>query len=664
MAFRSSESPSPAELPPPTVSGDQIIESWSHVFGFPVLAIALVLVLVQLPVMQNLKAYALTNQDFNPVHFARLFLSHDIPESDDCEVGPRRDLFVFSTAYFWLPLIGHGLGLPLETTIFLHGLFGPALFFLAMYLLSVSIFHDREAAIFSSLAFFLGRFAWFRLNIGYPLLLLESYYYNDLNHIFVIGALTMLVRGNSGMAVGITSALVFFNPTYAINLAVPVFLFSILQSGWNSNRKKILLHLSLFSMAVGLDYLLLSGIRPDFHPAPVAARNLAIMTYGHIAPHARFIGLFLTAHVILLGSLCFAHFCPQPQGAETVGNRRTSIQAVLISHVWMLLLYVLLFSFSPSLFVMISPSKMLMISAIFTWVFVGQAVFMFLTIGGFRRWISLLAIALATFSLAGSHHRMFLLVLLGIFGGRMIDRFCSFPENSRPQGARPAHILLLAILPLIGVLLETRWLKAGCFEVPQSFLQVQEWIRAQTPPNALFVPYRAKTITRNPFGIGGNFPFRTYSRRGTVAFGMGRNVYFDSLRRHLNEDFLLRASGEPGWDDLLEKMNQALKEDSLQFLWGISCHPDQNLFGPSGALQLFSDTVERSRTRLNALDLPMFDAFARLVGATHILVCKDPWIEPPPACIYSNDFFAVLPVSQPSGQVPAETTNSRKGKIE
>jgi len=334
-------------------------------------------VLLNIPILFHPYGYILTAQDYNPVHFVQMYWHNDIPAFDDSEVGENRSRLVFGTAYFWLPMLLAKLGIPLETTVIFHGLFGLPLLLASIYVISYTLFRNANLAGMTAAAFPLFHFSAFGVNLGYQILFQQTYYYNDFNLVFTGWALASAVGNRLVGAAAWCAVLVLFNPTAGINLVIVLFIFGLLTrwqtivTGIIKHNIDLIMAAALVVAAITVSYVLLLFAAPSHPNAPREARDFAIQAYGHITPHIYDGILYLYAQLTLSILLVYAVWTEVRVGSIVGLSLAVAMMLALVVMGWFI--YFLTIVLSPLLLVLLSPSKILIIAAIYTFIYAMHA---------------------------------------------------------------------------------------------------------------------------------------------------------------------------------------------------------------------------------------------------------------------------------------------------
>lgn len=620
----------------------------------PGLAIVLAVVLLsRIPFLLDIHAITLLNQDTNAEHFGRLFLNHDIPERDDSEVGENARTFSLVSVYFWLPLAFFQLGIPFEFLAGLHLLFVLPLATLGIYRLSISIFGDRHIAVLGILVFLVGDFLFFRLNLGYPLLLNRAHYYGDINVVPILFSLSaMLDRRHLASSVWI-ALLAICNPTSAVSLTACYLMFIILSGDLGRRTPGIMLSFVIIASAALLSYVFVKLAMPIQIPAPEAARELAILGNAHFHPHISNPVTFLLAQAIFVCGLSYAIFVERRADRMSThavqGSRpycmSVAMLALYISYGWGA--YWILFVTSPALALVFAPAKVFVIVALFLCPYLGHALY--------RSWQrlpmwTLVAVALLVLGFESKllwTGRYLLVIAIFCFAVTVVSRYL---PRAIERGQREHYRSLLFAALFLVLVSDFGWnatkiFRSGEVAVARAFYDIQLQIKDKTPASAFFIPFRYAGTTANPFGSFRNWPFRTYSRRGANLFWLaGRNIYYNSARRHALEVSSYAAFGVDLWDSAIAKARAERQANAFLYFTGIHIDGWRPRAESSPIWSTLAEPYDMLQRKVAAMNLDEFKIVAKALGATHILVSRDPGMGPELNGMLGNEYFAVVPV--------------------
>lgn len=645
--------------------------------------IFLVATLLQAPKLFHIKEYVLLSQDYNPIHFGHLYYENDIPDADDSEVGENRRTFSLSSANFWIPLIFYKLGIPFEFFVGLHLLLGFPSLLACLYFLSIVLFKDKLFGIFSSLLFCLNEFWIFKLNIGYPILFFRGYYYNDITYTFLILSILFILKNKYQYAGLFSIITMLFNVTLGINI-VGLFLFHLVMTKrlWKIERNT--LHaLILILIGIVLSFFMIKMSTPINNPAPEQAREFAILAYSHIAPHIQNPLKYFKATAFLLIMIIYAYSFERHIRLRIKGYICKEFQemsrTVLLFFIFQgLFAYWVLYINIPNLFIMISPSKTYILCTFYISIYVAYSIYDTFSLS---KWIALFFIVIALFNLTSFTRgypadRMWYiastimainLIFYLFHKNTPVKRQISTPGQVRkaflmrfPHVARPfvdaewarvcRHTLILAfgiIFCFIHIANKAEKLyNRSKLKVAESFYDIQLQINNKIEKNAIFVPYRLPETNINFYGPFGNWALRTYSRRGALNISsVGRNAYFNSMERHLNEEKFYMAAGIDLWKDIQKESMDYKKSDKLLFYTGISLYPSLRISNSTPLWDILTNKTNRMEKYMNSLNLDGFIGYARKIGATHVIVSKDPGIEIAGyPVILGNAYFSVIKI--------------------
>lgn len=620
----------------------------------PGLAIVLAVILLsRIPFLLDIHAITLLNQDTNAEHFGRLFLNHDIPVQDDSEVGENARTFSLVSIYFWLPLAFFRLGVPFEFLAGLHLLFVLPLAALGIYRLSMSIFGDRHIAVLGMLVFLFGDFLFFRLNLGYPLLLNRAHYYSDGNVVPILFALSaMLDRRHLASSVWI-ALLALCNPTSAVSLTACYLMFMILSGDLGRKTPGIMLSFVIIASGALLSFVFVRLAMPIQFPAPEAARDLAILGNAHFHPHISNPVTFLLAQATFACGMSYAIFVERR--ADRISTHAVQSSRSYCMSVAMLALYIsfgwgaywILFVTSPTLALVFAPAKAFVIVALFLCPYLGHALY--------RAWqrLPMWTVVAVAFLVLGFEFNL-------IWTGRyllVIATFCvaltvasRYLPRAIDDGRKGRYRSLLFAALFLVLVSDFGWnatkiFRSGEVAVARAFYDIQLQIREKTPASAFFVPFRYAGTTTNPFGAFRNWPFRTYSRRGANLFWLaGRNIYYNSARRHALEVSSYAAFGIDLWDSVITKARTERQANALLYFTGIHIDGWRPRAESCAIWSTLVEPYDMLKRKVAAMNLDEFRIAAEALGATHILVSRDPGMGPKLNGMLGNEYFVVVPV--------------------
>ncbi|MBR1270659.1 hypothetical protein JQ629_24600 [Bradyrhizobium sp. AUGA SZCCT0222] len=610
-----------------------------------ILVVLMFVVLLQIPAAVNLKSYILTGQDFNPVNFGQLFLHSDLPAADDVEIGENARTMSFSSLYMWMPLALHYVGLPLESGVLVHALFGLPLLLFGIYFLSFSLFRSSHAAALTALLFPAGNFGLFMTNVGYPILYKNGFYYGDFNHAFAAFALGFLIRGQIIRAAIPLALVLLINPTYGINVA-EIFGMTILFSWRKMLTKETAVALTIVCLSILGAYIQIRASSPVIAPAPFEARRFAIEAYGHITGHIYDLRQYLLGQVTLVLILSFAVL---REWRQKDSNNLVVAAAVLASFiVFGIVFYFLLFALAPEIFILLSPSKMSMIVSLWAACYAGYGLLEVFRSLSAPRLIAACIIPLAYF--LGREGQYWSIWAASIWCSACAFLFAGTRTTQPDNHTLKAFCFVsISCALLIHLSLSTAWISnRGFFDVRDALLDIEIRASKVLPSDAMILPFRDAPPSINPYGMFANFPFRTYSRRGAVPWVVGRNAYFNSARRHeLEEKVFQAATGRPLWQSILQQSEEMKVNAPAAYYFGLRYSDARLVLGTAGAWTIYQEHVDRMISAVNKMTPDEFRFFAGRAGANYILICKAPGAVATPAAITENAYFALIKVPNP-----------------
>ncbi len=610
----------------------------------------------RVPFLANLHAVLLLNQDFNPEHFGHLFFENDIPAADDSEAGENAGTFSLVSIYYWLPLLAYRIGVPFQFFSGLHALLALPLLSFGIYRLTLALFGNPKIACLAVLVFLFKDFALFRLNLGYPILLNSTIYQSDPAYIFVLFSISAILEKRQMMAASWIAMLGLLNPTSAATLGACYVLYLGFSGELRPMSRKTFISLLIIGFAAFVAFVCVTAATPLRNPAPEAARGLAILGNSHLNPHISMPAIFLAVQCLIFAGLIFTIFVERSLAASQIEtDRRTcarqlgyALFAAYLIFGWCG--YWLLYVMSPALLVMVAPAKIFMVAAIYLAPYVAYALYWVgnrypigtVTAVGFgvvfvdKTWLVWLRTADA--SIVGG----LLLCLLIVVLGALMARY------TRLERRQASSMWLYAVITLF--LYDfgqsaTRIFRSGDVAVGNAFYQIQLQIKKQTPSDSIFVPYRYPGTLSNPYGPFRNWPFRTYSRRGGFGFwAVGRNIYFNSARRHELESAGFAAFGVDFWDSVLGEADAAKRRDPLFYYTGIRTDGGMPRLEATPVWTILAKPYDALQETVSKMTLDEFKKRSAALGASHVIVSRDRGAGTELHGLLENDYFVVLPV--------------------
>lgn|GEM_PF-6278507 len=611
----------------------------------PIILVLACLLAVRLPLLAHIPEYILLDQDYNPLHFGQLFWGQDWPALDDHEVGENARTLALSNAYYLLPTLLFKLGLPFGFWAGLQLLVGLPALLLGLYRLSYVLFGNPLLAALTALHFHVALWL-FRLNVGYPLHFDQMLYSGDLNHIPASFFLAFLLAGRYARAGGTVLVLACLNPTYGFN----GFLILAAVVGWLAVKKRSLDRASLTALllagaGLAAAWVMVSLATPVQAPVGQAVRDFSIRTYGHLVPHIFTrdwaVSMFFLAALLGLALAWERYFRPRTgdPGPAEVGTILNLLAALFILHG--LLLYLLLYRYQPRLLILLTPSKIC-----FFLIFVANAYLCRALYAGLSKPPpgSLLVVPYLFFllyfgGLEGPAAAAVLLLSLVLLSAGLL--------KPHPSPTWTGQAPWLAVSALVLLTAWSAWatiypLGEDRFKYARAFLDIQLKIKAALDRDSILVPYRLPEAD-NPYGPFTSFAMRTYSRRGALIFwSLGRNAYFNSRRRLEMEEAAFGPAGIKVWEEILAQAGEAKQEDPLLYYFGLRTRPCCSISKSTPPWRILLDKIQRLKSYLDGLTLPGYLDYARRLGASHVLVCRDPGQEVGGEVVVQNPSFAVV----------------------
>ncbi len=476
---------------------------------------------------------------------------------------------------------------------------------------------------------------------------LRSYYYGDFNHAFAAFALAFLVRGQLARGAAFVAIIVLINPTYGVNVVDIFGVFALIRRGPKLTRENFVAASIIATSLVGA-YIQIKLSTPISNPVPVAERRFAIESYGHIDGHIYDLSRFLIAQSVLVLILIFAVLRESRARSFTINHNLFVALAVLISYLGFgLFLYFLLYAAYPELFIALASSKMSMIVSLWAVCYVGFGLFEILRRHSVSRLVAAIIISYIFY------HFEKIDQYFGYWFASVASAVCAFffIDERETDDFNTSHREILLGAVLVGLLVSlagsTAWISnRNYFAASEALLDIEKRSVSVLPANAMVLPFRAAKSSANPYGMFTNFPFRTYSRHGAVTWVVGRNAYFNSMRRHeLEEKIYQAATGEPLWAPMLKRAAEMMAADPAHYYFGLNFAESRVTLGTAGAWQIYMDQVGKMITAVNSMNLSEFTAFARRAGANHILICKDPREGEISPAVLQNRYFALVKIA-------------------
>jgi hypothetical protein len=130
-----------------------------------------------------------------------------------------------------------------------------------------------------------------------------------------------------------------------------------------------------------------------------------------------------------------------------------------------------------------------------------------------------------------------------------------------------------------------------------------------------------------------------------IFWSLGRNAYFNSQERLKIEERCYRAAGIDVWNDTIAKLEKAKQENWLLYYLGISLKPSFKIAKSTSVWSVTEEDYNKLRDFVKNATLADFADYGRRIGATDILICKDPEQKVPwTHIVLENKYFAVLKI--------------------
>lgn len=616
--------------------------------------IFLFLILIRIPLLFYVHNYTLLGQDINLTNLGLLFWHNDLPSIDTLSVGENRNYLCLSNAYFLIPVMLYKIGIPFEFFIGLHILFGMPLLLLGIYVLSYTLFRDKWAASFSALYFHFGNWL-FLLNNGYPFPFDGGVYYGDINYIFVVFFLVFLFQKRyrlAGMSSFILSSL---NPTFGFNSSFILFVYSVFKL--YQSRK---LHDSFYGSIIAFFGLITSFIMvklatPIYAPVSVLIRDFCIQASSHIVIHAHDTWRYMIDMSIIFGLMYCVYIFERRYREKTIIKEKephfielTKMFAIIFV-VYSVGVYFLLYISSPSLFIMVSPSKSIMIFCYFVSVYFAFILYSVILSRNIIALLIILLVIILLFNHLGKSGNGAPLVLLQIF--LFIIGFVIFYYKNNIYQISPSILqkVVIFILVLYSGWTTTSIIFSERMRYSSALYDIELKIKDKLPKEAIMVPYFMQK-SHDPDYIkyySKVSPLRTYSRRGAIIYHeWGRNEYFNSQAVFQSETKNFKEAGIDLWGEIIEDASQAKRDNSLLYYTGISLNPCCSIARVISPIKIADDKSTRLNKYIDSLDIKGFMDYGHRIGATHIIIQRDPNMKIPLniPIIVENSYFVVYKI--------------------
>jgi hypothetical protein len=620
-----------------------------HRFFLSVMAVLAVANVLRAPFYRE---FMLLASDWNAVNIVQMASGKEMSPLDDFEAGHWRDHIVLTTAYFWGPFLLSKIGIPADTAVILHEVFGPLLLLVGLYYLSLVLFGNREVAALTA-ALFLFCDAWiFKLNVGYPILFGYAHYYNDMNHVFAVFALAFLLDRKpipAGIAAGL---LAMGNVTHGF--AVTLILLGYIAVGLRRDpglNSKTIGALVIAGTGLLVSFLLIKVAGPQGEASPPEARTAAIRSYGHLAIHAQNPLLYLKAMAVIAAGLAYvvffeAYVRQRLMGACNARFLRFAIVGAGITLLFGLGTYWLTYIIWPEAFVILSPAKPLMVLCIYLSAYVSAALFHVISRHPLAAVTVLAAFVLNHVFNKAALDMYWVLAVASLAASALLATRARW----RKKDLAVSQWLLLPILalPIADVVYRrTKPFTSGRVALAAELIEISRKVNTYTQPEALIVPYRVRGTRKNFMGPFQNLALRTYSRRGYYAFwSVGRNTYFDSMVRHNREERAFEAAGLDLWQDGIRQLRDSREKDAFAYFTGVQVRLDSTpaiRFRFAGPAEVW---IAKRRQLIRFVDEStptQFAEYARRLGATHLIVSRDAGMKVPwPSIVAETKHFALV----------------------
>lgn len=627
---------------PPPQSG-----AWREALGKHSLFAAMLglMLLVGLWRALNAPEFMLQFSDFNAVKVPALFWERNLPALDDFEVGHLRYHLALSSIYYSVPLLLSRLGVPGEAFVVAHLLLGQTFLLCALYHLGRTLFADARAAAFCAAGFFFNSYWLFIPNLGYQIFFDLWPYHNDLCHPLNLLLISYLLRGRFLPAAACAALATGLNVTTGLSAGLLLGGCLVLEpqhsaGAWRQRLVALAVGAAGLAYAVGMVLLLPKGV-----PAPTEARDLAIMSYGHIVIH-RNLKLYLIALGFMAACLAYALYFEQrlrPRlGLPALPNaRRLLLWALAVTLLFGLGAYWTSYALSPTAFIALSPSKWFVVLCLLLAPYALHALYSLCGRSPLFALALALAFGLSLLREADMARHWFMATLAMALAAALLRRSCAQPHP---------HLWLTTAMCCLALaswsVTASQPLREGRLAVAADLRSISEKIDQTLPQDALFVQYGLPGARTNFVGSFSHLALRTYSHRGYIPYwSLGRNAYFNSAIRHDFEERAYAAAGLPCWDDLLRQSREARAADPLGFVTGFrsAALPSLNrALGEVTPWTLLNAKVDTLQSTLAAYTPDQFAAYARSIGGTHLLVAKDPGMTVPFPAQLESAYFAVV----------------------
>lgn len=605
-------------------------------------AIFIILLLVRVPALFYSHEYVVASQDYNAVHLGMLYCHNDIPAADDSDIGANARYLSFSSANYLIPLIGYKIGIPFEFFVILHMLFGLPLLLLLIYILSFILFADKWLASFSALYFYFGEWV-FNLNNGYTIIFDKCYYLGDINSLIAVLFIILLLQGRIIAAAASVFTLSVFNPTYGITGAVIYLFHSILNLKKIGNYNKLVVGAGIVFLGVAVSYIMVKIATPHYEPISDLVRNFCIQSYSHIAPHVTKALLYWNKMAMIFGYLALVILWEKyyrNQALSVAANSLSTARSLMfVFLIYSILLYFILYIYNPVLFIELSPSKSLMMIALFLSPYV-----CFVIYNSILCRISVSLLAILVYAIMAYHYKTLILSQMGSMGWIYFAvancvALILFYKNFCRHKACTSIMQKIVIVPLLIYAIWMPLASANRLKSLAPLYDLEIKMNNALPKEAI--------LMRHPSVYSYGAAVRTYSRRGLISYVPGRNAYFNSLTRQKNEEKIFGAAGIDIWGaETIGRINYLKANDWWLYHTGISFQPRFHVINsatPPAAI--LYDIMGNLARYLNNLDLNGFYEFGRKVGATHIIVARNRGLAYPQSfVVIENRDLAVIKI--------------------
>ncbi|NKC11470.1 MAG: hypothetical protein GKR94_04460 [Gammaproteobacteria bacterium] len=638
--------------------------------GLVVFAFALAITVVAFVYGANYLNFLQFSQDFNPVHFAKLYVHNDMPSLDDSEVGTNARTYGLVSMYFWLAVVAEAIWTDGAYVVYaLYTLASVPFFAFAFFCLGRAYIGSALGGIA-----FVGMIAAmdaaiYRLNLGYGFSLFNFAYVNDFTLAFGALSLASMMQTRYVATGLLLMVALILNPTIAVHFLCISLGTVILRELMTQRQIPIRPVLAiLIPAAIGIIGALVQVKLAVPHPNPIDAeiRAIAIRTYGHSSIHYGGLLPYIRTMVSLLLAFCLYSLYLRKQDSAPAGWRggqplawTVVVGLILMPGIW----YWLSYTYTPALFITTGPSKFLLAAvvlaalvltdvvfrtikdfpALSVLVFVGALIVIFAipyinARAGAYRVLPFVVFSGLVLSFATSRNWRVVILLQSI--EQALTSFISDTERLQAiaktiiAGALAATFVVGAAMPLID----------GRLDYAQEFRSFKRELTQHLDGESILVPYTAPGSTHSRFGAFKSVVLRTDTRAGAILFwSVGRNAYFNDRLRHENEERVFRAANLPTWKEALSDHRREWEKAPRQYLTGASKQNGRVSFTQPKVFELVRERRQALQKRLADYSWPDFQAFACRIGGTHVVYFKDVAQSAPANALIEAPQFVLYP---------------------